>query len=92
MGSGITRKKLTVSRWAKKTTLVPLDMIFSDATGTVTRVQAKANPSDLTAIDQGEGVRDVPKGIGSLAKTLGIGPGGGLSSPRHTIGSGCLVL
>jgi cold shock protein len=39
-----------------KNTLIPLDMIFADATGTVTRVHSNAIPHDETPIDGGDGV------------------------------------
>jgi uncharacterized protein len=58
-----------------KNTLIPLDMIFADTTGTVTRVHANAIPGDLTQIDGGEGVRFVLEINGGLAGKLGIAPG-----------------
>ena len=50
-----------------KDTLIPLDMIFVDATGTVTRVQANAVPQDLSIIDGGEGVAAVVEVNGGVA-------------------------
>jgi uncharacterized membrane protein (UPF0127 family) len=64
-----------------KNTLIPLDMIFADATGTVTRVHANAVPGDLTPIDGGEGVRFVLEINGGLAARLGITPGALLRHP-----------
>jgi uncharacterized membrane protein (UPF0127 family) len=64
-----------------KNTLIPLDMIFADATGTVTRVHANAVPGDLTPIDGGEGVRFVLEINGGLAARLGIAPGALLRHP-----------
>lgn len=58
-----------------KNTLIPLDMIFADATGTVTRVHSNAVPGDLTPIDGGEGVALVLEINGGLAETLRIAPG-----------------
>ena len=64
-----------------KNTLIPLDMIFADATGTVTRVHANAIPQDLTAIDGGKGVAFALEINGGLAARLGIVPGAVLRHP-----------
>ncbi|MCX7288155.1 MAG: DUF192 domain-containing protein [Rhodobacterales bacterium] len=64
-----------------KNTLIPLDMIFADATGTVTRVHANAVPGDLTPIDGGEGVAFVLEINGGVAARLGIAPGATLRHP-----------
>lgn len=64
-----------------KNTLIPLDMIFADATGRVTRVHSNAVPGDLTAIDGGDGVAYVLEINGGLAAKLGIGPGAELRHP-----------
>jgi hypothetical protein len=69
-----------VSFWMKNT-LIPLDMIFADATGTVTRVHEGAVPGDLTPIDGGEGVQFVLEINAGLAERLGIGPGTLLRHP-----------
>jgi len=58
-----------------KNTLIPLDMIFADATGTVTQVHSNAVPGDLTPIDGGEGVVYVLEVNGGLASELGITSG-----------------
>lgn len=63
-----------VSFWMKNT-LIPLDMIFADATGTVTRVHAGAVPGDLTPIDGGEGVQFVLEINAGRAEKLGIASG-----------------
>lgn len=63
-----------VSFWMKNT-LIPLDMVFADATGTVTRVHEGAVPGDLTPIDGGDGVQFVLEINAGLAARLGIGPG-----------------
>jgi uncharacterized protein len=55
-----------------KDTLIPLDMVFADATGRVTRVHSNAVPQDLTAIDGGDGVRYVLEINAGLAKRMGI--------------------
>lgn len=62
------------SFWMKNT-LIPLDMIFADARGVVTRVHSEAIPGDLTPIDGGPGVVAVLEINGGLAEALRIGPG-----------------
>jgi uncharacterized protein len=64
-----------------KNTLIPLDMIFADAAGRVTRVHSNAVPGDLTAIDGGDGVVYVLEINGGLAEKLGIAPGAELRHP-----------
>lgn len=64
-----------------KNTLIPLDMIFADATGTVTRVHADAVPGDVTPIDGGEGVQFVLEINAGLAAKLGLVPGSQLRHP-----------
>lgn len=68
------------SFWMKNT-LIPLDMIFADATGTVTRVHSNAIPGDLRMIDGGTGVAFVLEINGGLAARLGIVPGAELRHP-----------
>jgi uncharacterized membrane protein (UPF0127 family) len=68
------------SFWMKNT-LIPLDMIFADATGTVTRVHSNAVPGDTTPIDGGENVAFVLEINGGLAARLGIRPGTELRHP-----------
>lgn len=65
-----------------KNTLVPLDMIFADGTGTVTRVHSNAIPGDLTPIDGGPGVAFVLEINAGLAEKLGIAPGAEIRHPR----------
>ncbi|MDG1282707.1 MAG: DUF192 domain-containing protein [Pseudorhodobacter sp.] len=69
-----------VAFWMKNT-LIPLDMIFTDATGLVTRVHGNAIPHDETPIDGGEGVLTVLEINGGLAKRLGITEGAILRHP-----------
>ena len=71
-----------------KNTLIPLDMIFADAKGVVTRVHSDAIPEDLTSIDGGSGVRFVLEINGGLAAKLGIVPGAELRHP--SVGSGAV--
>jgi uncharacterized membrane protein (UPF0127 family) len=68
------------SFWMKNT-LIPLDMIFADATGRVTRVHSNAIPGDTTPIDGGDGVAFVLEINGGLAARLGIVPGAELRHP-----------
>jgi uncharacterized membrane protein (UPF0127 family) len=58
-----------------KDTLIPLDMVFADPRGQVTKVQSNAIPQDLTPIDGGEGVMFVLEINAGLAKRMGIVPG-----------------
>ncbi len=69
------------ARFWMKNTLIPLDMIFADASGTVTRVHSDAVPGDLTPVDGGEGVVYVLEINGGLARKLGIVPGTELRHP-----------
>lgn len=62
-------------------TLIPLDMIFADPTGLVTKVHANAIPEDVTPIDGGPGVLFVLEVNGGLAARLGITPGAILRHP-----------
>ncbi len=64
-----------------KNTLIPLDMIFADETGTVTRVHENAIPHDETGIDGGEGVKYVLEINGGLSGRFGIEPGSELRHP-----------
>lgn len=64
-----------------KNTLIPLDMVFADSTGTVTRVHANAVPGDLTPVDGGEGVQFVLEINAGLAEKLGITPGSVMRHP-----------
>ncbi len=68
------------SFWMKNT-LIPLDMVFADPTGRVTRVHANAVPGDLTSIDGGEGVQYILEINGGLARRLGIAEGAELRHP-----------
>ena len=70
-----------------RNTLIPLDMVFADASGTVTRVHEGAVPGDETGIDGGPAVAAVLEINGGLARRLGIAPGAvmrhpGLASPQ----------
>lgn len=69
----------SVAFWMKNT-LIPLDMIFADESGTVTHVHENAVPRDETAIPGGDKVQFVLEINGGLAKRLGISEGAAL---RH---------
>lgn len=64
-----------------KNTLIPLDMIFVDSTGRVTRVHEGAIPGDETPIDGGQGVQFVLEINAGLAAAMGIEPGAELRHP-----------
>ena len=64
-----------------RNTLIPLDMIFADGTGTVTRIHENAVPLDETTIDGGTGVRFVLEVNGGMAATLGLAEGDTLQHP-----------
>ncbi len=69
-----------VKFWMKNT-LIPLDMVFIDETGTVTRIRENAIPQDLTPIDGGSGVQVVLEINGGMASTLGITVGSQVQHP-----------
>ena len=69
-----------------KNTLIPLDMIFADAAGTVLRVHENAIPHDETPIDGGDGVLAVLEINGGLSRRLGIVPGSVIRHPAFAQG------
>lgn len=70
----------SVSFWMRNT-LIPLDMIFADSSGTVRKVHVNAIPGDLTSIPGGSDIQYVLEINGGLSKTLGISPGSELRHP-----------
>lgn len=74
------RPQPRVGFWMKNT-LIPLDMVFMDETGTVQKVQVMAQPHDETLLDGGEGIQYVLEVNGGIARDLGIGPGTVLRHP-----------
>jgi len=64
-----------------KNTLIPLDMVFLDATGTVRSVHENAIPQDETPIPGGTDIQFVLEINGGMAATLGIAPGSQLRHP-----------
>ncbi len=69
-----------VSFWMRNT-LIPLDMIFMDETGTVQRIHENAIPLDETGIPGGENIQFVLEINGGLAGRLGIEEGSVLRHP-----------
>ncbi|UWQ20448.1 DUF192 domain-containing protein [Jannaschia sp. W003] len=69
-----------VAFWMRNT-LIPLDMIFVDESGTVTKVHAEAVPGDETPIPSGDPARAVLEINGGMAERLGIEAGDELRSP-----------
>jgi len=70
-----------VAFWMKNT-LIPLDIIFVDRTGTVTGVHPNAQPGDLTPIEGGDSVFAVLEINGGLAARYLITPG---TQMRHEV-------
>jgi uncharacterized membrane protein (UPF0127 family) len=69
-----------VSFWMRNT-LIPLDIIFIDETGTVTRVHERAVPLDETPIAGGDDVLAALEINGGLAAAIGIEPGAEMRHP-----------
>jgi len=69
-----------VSFWMKNT-LIPLDMLFADETGTVQRIHAEATPLSTESIPGGQGIKLVLEINGGMAETLGLTPGAELRHP-----------
>lgn len=71
-----------------KNTLIPLDMLFLDATGTVRKIHHMAKPLDETPILGGDGILAVLEINGGLARSIGITEG---SQMRHPAFAGNLA-
>lgn len=69
-----------VAFWMENT-LIPLDMLFFDASGRLERIHENAQPLDRTPIPGGQDIRFVLELNGGMAKTLGIEPGAELRHP-----------
>ena len=69
------------SFWMKNT-LIPLDLIFVRADGTIGNIAANAVPLSLDSIPSGEPVAAVLEIAGGRSAELGIGPGDKVSWPR----------
>ncbi len=70
-----------VSFWMDNT-LISLDMLFIDETGTVGHVHHEARPLDRTPIPGGDNVLYVLEINGGMARRLGIAPGTEIRHPR----------
>ncbi len=68
------------SFWMRNT-LIPLDMVFADENGVVTRIHENAVPLDETGIDGGPGVQFVLEINGGLAARLGLDVGDEMRHP-----------
>ena len=73
-------KTQPVGFWMKNT-LIPLDMLFVDQGGTVTRIHHKAVPLDPTPIPSGGPVRYVLEINGGLTQAMGITEGSQIRHP-----------
>lgn len=69
-----------VYMWMKNT-LIPLDMLFIRADGSIARVAAMTTPLSTETISSGEPVRAVLEIAGGAAKKLGIKPGDRVAHP-----------
>lgn len=74
------------SFWMRNT-LIPLDMLFADPAGRITRIHTNAVPRDETPIDGGEGVQFVLEINGGLADRLGIEEGDVMQHPAFGPGA-----
>lgn len=73
-------------RFWMKNTLIPLDMLFLDRSGRVTRIHEMARPGDLTPIDGGDAVFAVLEINGGLARRYGITEGSVMRHPAFAGG------
>jgi uncharacterized membrane protein (UPF0127 family) len=69
-----------VAFWMKNT-LLPLDMLFFDGAGRLTRIKENAQPHDETAVVGGDAIRYVLEINAGLAAELGIDLGAELRHP-----------
>jgi uncharacterized membrane protein (UPF0127 family) len=77
-----------VSFWMRNT-LIPLDMIFAGADGTIAAIHENAVPMDETPIPGGDAIQFVLEVNGGLTERLGIEPGDLLQHPA--IGAGAAL-
>lgn len=76
------------SFWMENT-LIPLDMLFAGADGTITHIHEDAMPLDRTSIRGGEEVQFVLEINGGLSERMGIAVGDALQHPA--IGEGAAL-
>jgi uncharacterized membrane protein (UPF0127 family) len=69
------------ARFWMKNTLISLDMLFLDATGTVRSIHENAEPMSTALIEGGKGILAVLEINGGLSAKLGLRPG---DVARHT--------
>ncbi len=69
------------ARFWMRNTLVPLDMLFIDRRGVVTRIHHEAKPLDETSIFGGDAVLAVLEINGGMARRLGITEGTAVRHP-----------
>jgi len=69
-----------VGFWMKNT-LIPLDMIFMDASGTVRRIGHEAQPHDTRPVFGGNAIQTVLEINGGMARRIGISPGWEMRHP-----------
>lgn len=69
------------SFWMKNT-LIPLDMIFIRADGTVARIAENTVPQSLESVESGEPVSAVLEIAGGRARQIGLRPDDRISWPR----------
>ena len=70
----------TASFWMRNT-LIPLDMIFAGADGTVQAIHERAVPLDETPIFGGDDIKYVLEINGGMAARLGMAPGDVMQHP-----------
>ncbi|WP_187429933.1 hypothetical protein ROLI_018640 [Roseobacter fucihabitans] len=72
-----------LSFWMRNT-LIPLDLLFLDASGTVKSIHHSAQPLDDTPIPGGRDLTHVLEINGGLAKAMGIVPGTVMRHPTFS--------
>ena len=78
----VNERPRRTSFWMRNT-LIPLDMLFIDASGVVQRIHHNAIPLDETPIPGGRGILTVLEINGGLATRLGITEGSFVRHPAH---------
>ncbi len=73
--------KPKVVRFWMKDTLIPLDMLFADDTGTIRYIHHEAEPGNLNPIFGGNNIQYVLEINGGLAREMGITKGSVLRHP-----------
>ncbi len=76
----IYEKPLHAHFWMKNT-LIPLDMLFADETGKITKIHENATPLSEESIDGGEDVLYVLEINGGLSSKFGIKEGAVMKHP-----------